>query len=270
MSIEKRQIALEKVAQLKSQAANSPVFNKISLQDFVRDLTNRVQNPDGINQSHLNVCGAATFARFWLMTDPENFVKTAFELYQTGKAAYQNVELVAHADMYTNTTNLNIIDWLVSSSLQNAGGLAGYSPVNEMGGLRGIALPTKVHEWMKALPNMEAESISRCASLDLINNTVKNGGLVAFLVNVNALDNYFTSASYRNEDTTFTQKLATMAHSVVGNHYVALNSEMTAKEDGSVRFYVWTWGTSLEVVMPQSELTTTITQTFLIRQASLA
>lgn len=270
MSLEKRQVALNKISQLKAQASDSPVFKQISLQSFTQDLNNRVQNPDGINQSHLNVCGAATFARFWLMTDPENFVQTAFDLYNTGKAQYKNVPLTAHMDMHNNATNLNTVDWLVASSLQNAGGLAGYSPVNEMGGLRGIALPTKVQEWMAALPNMTSESVSRAASIDAINNTIQSGGFVAFLVNVNALDNYFTNKSYRNEDLTFTQKIATMAHSVVGNHYVALNSEITAKEDGTLRFEVWTWGVSLEVIMPQSELAITITQTYLIRPTTLA
>ena len=265
MSIEKRQSALSTLSVLQAQTSDSTVFTKISLAEFVKDLAQRVQNPDGINQAHLNICGAATFIRFWLMTDPESYVKTAFDLYKNGKAQYKNIPLVAHVDMYANRTHLNLIDWLMASALQNAGGLVGYSPVNEMGGIRGIALPSKVQEWMAALPNMQVESVARAASVDTINSTLQQDGFVALLVNVNALDNYFTNASYRAEDKSFMDKMKTALNSVTGNHYVALNTPIAAKEDGSLRFEVWTWATSLEVVMPHTELSNCIAQTFLIR-----
>lgn len=243
---------------------NSPYFKHVGLKDFINDLKDRLQHPDYLNQSHLNVCGAATFCRFWIKADPENFVHTAHTLYQSGTAKYQNTTLTANTDMYEQTTSLNKIDWLMTASLQNAAGWLGYNPEKELGGVRGIALPGQVGKWLADLPNMSLEHKSTCPDTHTLNLAFSHNGAVAFLVNVNLLDNYFTDTTYRNTDDSFKNRMATFFNGITGNHYVALNSLITWQGD-QIRFEVWTWGTSLEVVMPIAQLSECITQVYMLR-----
>lgn len=241
----------------------SPHFKNIGLLDFVNDLKDRLKSPDGLNQSHLNVCGAATFCRFWIKADPENFVHTAHSLYQSGTAQYQNTTLTANTSMYDQSTHLNKIDWLMTASLQNAAGWLGYNPEKELGGVRGIALPAQVGKWLADLPQMTLAQQSSVPDIHTLNTVFSNKGAVAFLVNVNLLDNYFTHPAYRNNDDSFKNKMTTFLNSLTGNHYIALNSLITWQGE-QIRFEVWTWGTSLEVIMPISQLSECITQVYML------
>ncbi len=263
---EQQQRALQLVqdwAQTKAPA-QSP-FAKVSVQEFVSDLLKRLNAPDEVNQSFLNVCGAATFKRFWIKSDPEGYAKTTLELFQNGKAQYRNVPLEVHTEMRTQSCPLNVADWLVTASLQNASGYLGYNPNAELGGVRGIALPHKVRFWLENLPLHACEHISGCTSTDVLNSVFQQGGAVAWLVNINHLDDYFTNAVYRNTDEGFTQKVTAFFGGLTGNHYIALNTPITPTADGKARFEVWTWGNSLEVIIPTSELHKCVTQTYLLR-----
>jgi hypothetical protein len=269
MDSDNRQKAEAALLQISHSGQESARFAQLPLADFVEAMRNRLKDPDGVNQSHLNVCGAATFLRFWLIQDPENFVKIAFELYLNGCAKYKNVELVAHEEMYQQATHLNKIDWLVAASLQNAGGFLGYNPESEMGGVRGIALPSQVAHWLGALPRMTLEQVSTMPSIDTINQVFSKNGAVALLVNINLLDDHFTNPAYRNTENNFKDKLTSFFGSIAGNHYIALNS-VISREGDNFRFHVWTWGTSLEVLIPVDKIAAAINQFYLLRAGVIA
>lgn len=269
MNSDSQQKALADLQQISDSGKESPIFNFLPLADFVQDMRSRLKDPNGVNQSHLNVCGAATFLRFWLIQAPENFVKTVFELYIHGRAKYKNVELVANAEMYQQQTHLNKIDWLTAASLQNAGGYLGYNPDSELGGLRGIALPSQVAHWLGALPRLTLEQVSTFPNIDTINQVFSQNGAVALLVNINLLDDYFTNPSYRNAENNLKDKLVSFFGSIAGNHYIALDS-VISREGDNFRFHVWTWGISLEVLMPVDKVAACINQVYLLRGDAIA
>jgi hypothetical protein len=264
MDVEKKKKAEGLIAAFEKEAKASPIFKHITYAEILLAIKVRLNNPDGVDQANLNVCGAATFSRFWLIQDPEGYTKAVIELYMKGKTTYNGIKIEANSKMKDQNTALNEVDWLLMASLQNSGGLLGYNPEKEMGGIRGIALPSKVLEWFEKLPNTETEKYSKDLDPAVINATYKGGGAVVFLINANVFDNYFTDQRYNSPDDTFMKKVATAFNGITGNHYVALNSPITKKGD-LLRLEIWTWGTSLEVVMSPKAFKSGVVKTYLVK-----
>lgn len=264
MDEEKKKKAETLIDDFQKEGKASPVFKHITYDEILAAIKVRLNNPDGVNQKNLNVCGAATFSRFWLIQDPAGYTKAVLELYMKGKTTYNGIKIEANSKMKDQDTTLNEVDWLLMSSLQNAGGLLGYNPEKEMGGLRGIALPGKMLDWFQKLPNTETEKYSKDLDPAEINATYKGRGAVVFLINANVFDNYFTDQRYNSPDDTFMKKAATAFNGITGNHYVALNSPIT-KQGDLLQLKIWTWGTSLEVLMSPKAFKSGVVKTYLIK-----
>lgn len=250
---------------------NTPedVFLKITKAEFVQALKQRVADPKGVDQSQLNLCGAASFMVLWIERDPRGFTKAAIELFQKGKSKYKEIEIKANKAMFEKEEyephkySLQLVDWMMLSSLQNASGLLGYNPNKELGGIRGIGLPGKVLEWFKQLTGGEAKKYKKDFKPSALNKLYKEDHYILFLVNVNKLDDYFTDRRYQNPDDGFFKKLATFFNGITGNHYVVLNSPIR-KEGDDLVFDLWTWAENLEVRIPGRPFKKAIVQTFVV------
>ena len=240
-------------------------FTGISQSRFETDLLARLQYPNAWNQNELNVCGASTFGRVWLLHDTLGFVQSVMHLYYQGRVSYNGLLIEANEAMFAQTPNsyMNVVDWLIAASLQNSSGLLGYNPTMELGGLRGIALPYKVVEWFEKLPNIDLHTSSKDHDWLRMNTTLNSGGAVSWLVNINHLDDYFTDTAYRQEEQGFFGKAAAFLGSFTGNHYIGLDSRLQFEGD-HFKFKVWTWGTSLEVLIPPAELEKAITKSIFV------
>lgn len=245
------------------------VFLKISKSEFVSALKQRVADPKGVDQSQLNLCGAASFMVLWIERDPRGFTKAAIEVFQTGKSMYKDIEIKANKAMFEREEfspqkyRLQLVDWMMLSSLQNASGLLGYNPDNELGGIRGIGLPGKVLEWFEKLSGGDAKKYKKDFKPSALNKLYRQDHYILFLINVNLMDNYFTDASYKNPDDGFFAKMATFFAGLTGNHYVVLNSPIR-KEGDELVFDLWTWAKNLEVRIPGRPFKKAVVQTFVV------
>ncbi len=245
------------------------VFLEISKAEFVEALKIRVSNPKDVDQNQLNLCGAASFMVLWIERDPRGFTRAAIELFQTGKSTYKDIKIKANKSMFENDEvrsgkySLQLVDWLVLSSLQNASGLLGYNPDKEMGGVRGIGLPGKVLKWFEKLSGGEAKKYKKDFKPSELNQLYKADNYILFLVNVNLLDDYFSDTRYQDPNDSFQQKKSAFFAGVTGNHYVVLNSPIR-KEGDDLVLDLWTWGRTLEVRIPPRAFQKTVVQTFVV------
>ncbi|MGH1338891.1 MAG: hypothetical protein ACRBFS_22435 [Aureispira sp.] len=245
------------------------VFLEITKGEFVYALKQRIADPTGVDQSQLNLCGAASFMVLWIERDPRGFAKAAIELFQTGKSTYKEVKIKANKSMFGKTEfepkkyNLQLIDWMMLSSLQNASGLLGYSPTKEMGGIRGIGLPGKVLKWFEKLSGGEVKKYRKDLKPSALNKLYREDHYILFLINVNRLYDYFTEIKMNNPKSGISKKMSNFFNGITGNHYVVLNSPIR-KEGEELVFDLWTWANSLEVRIPGRIFKKTVVQTFVV------
>ena len=251
------------------EATAEDVFLEITKGEFVYALKQRIANPKGVDQSQLNLCGAASFMVLWIERDPRGFAKAAIELFQTGKSTYKDIKIKANKSMFGKSEfepqkySLQLVDWMMLSSLQNASGLLGYSPTKEMGGIRGIGLPGKVLKWFEKLSGGEVKKYRKDLKPSELNKLYKEDHYILFLVNVNRLYDYFTSIKSSSSKGKVAKKMSNFFNGITGNHYVVLNSPIR-KEDDELVLDLWTWAKSLEVRIPGRIFKKTVVQTFVV------
>lgn len=70
----------------------STAFPNVKPEDFVKNLNDRINNPDGLCQGeHSNFCGpSALMSQVFASTDPQGYVNFMLDLYQNGSATYNN------------------------------------------------------------------------------------------------------------------------------------------------------------------------------------
>lgn len=257
------------ITAFEQEETSEDVFLKITKPEFVRALKERVADPKCVDQSQLNLCGAAAFMVLWIERDPRGFTKSTIEVFQTGKSTYKDIEIKANKAMYEKAEfepkkySLQLVDWMMLSSLQNASGLLGYNPNKELGGLRGIGLPSKVLKWFEKLSGGEAKKYRKDFKPSALNKLYKEDHYILFLINVNLMDNYFTNEARQNPDNGFFAKMATFFNGITGNHYVVLNSPITKQGDDLV-FDLWTWADNVEVRIPVRPFNKAVVRTFVI------
>lgn len=245
-------------------------FKEISKTEFVAALKQRIADPKGVDQDKLNLCGPAAFCVMWIEREPQSFAQAAIDLFQTGKAEYNGVKLKANKKMFKQDEvsdkpgkyHLQLVDWLMLSSLQNEKGLLGYNPEKEWGGLRGIGLPSRVLDWFEALSGGEAKKYRRDFERSALNTMYKEDHYILFLINVDLLNDYFSEYNYPKDG--FMQKVANFFINITGNHYVVLNSSIELASDSDFMFDIWTWGRNVKVKAPEKIFNRAIVQTFVV------
>lgn len=238
---------------------SSSAFKNLDKGTLLQELRDRIDSPEDPDQDRLNLCGAATFTNVWLQRDPEGYAKAVIELYQTGKTTYNDIKIKANKKMFDQApSGTNVLDWLLLSSLQNAGGLLGYNPEKELGGLRGIALPGKMMKWFESLPDTETKKYRKDRTAAQLNVAIKAGSSVIFLVNMTAFDNYITDRKF--PDTKFDPSVV---GNLTGNHYIILASEVKMN-GGNLEFDIWTWATEYMVSIPEKAYKKAVKKTFVI------
>ena len=267
--------AQQLIAAYEAEDTPDDKFEKITKPEFVSALKRRVKDPTGVDQSQLNLCGPAAFMVMWIEREPQSFTQATIELFQKGKSKYKDIELKANKRMFKLDNQktdkkgrlqyaLQLVDWLVLSSLQNAKGLLGYSPDKEMGGIRGIGLPKRVLSWFEALSDGEAKKYRKDLAISQLNQWYASDHYIVLLVNVNKLNDYFSTTYYANPNDTKKEKLSTFFSGITGDHYVVLNSSIETNAKQELVFHIWTWAKDVGIEIPPKEFKKAVVQTFVV------
>ena len=97
---------------------------------FIKRTKELMSNPISINQGQGGTCVIAAITYLWIEQDKNGFYKTMLNLYENGKAKYNNFTIDPDDHLFnvdpTKTANLthdpskNSADWIVLSSIQDA------------------------------------------------------------------------------------------------------------------------------------------------------
>jgi hypothetical protein len=132
--------------------------------DGLRDLVN---NPNGIDQDHLNLCGPAAFVRAWARRDPLAVARLGTDLYQEGKgiigtslpvepsqrlidADYTAIRTEYDSRPGNNSFMNNASSWMVLSSLRNSENIFPRFDGTAESQVSGITTPREIEKWMRA------------------------------------------------------------------------------------------------------------------------
>lgn len=96
------------------------VFFNINPANFLNDLQNRIEHPEGINQQHAAVCGPATFLYGMALKGPLRYSMFACNLFMLGSARLGNLNIVASADVRGAAPlhGISAADWVTLASLR--------------------------------------------------------------------------------------------------------------------------------------------------------
>jgi hypothetical protein len=96
-------------------------YDNISQAELLSGLEARINDPEGVDQSSLNLCGPAAYCVLWAKHDPEGYTKAAIELYKTGSYTYNGKTITANSDVFEETPTLNMpkIDWMMLAAIRH-------------------------------------------------------------------------------------------------------------------------------------------------------
>lgn len=257
------------IDQYAKETTEEDKFDKITKEEFIQALKERIKDPKGVDQSQLNLCGAASLVVMWIEREPQTFAQAAIELFQKGKAKYKDIKLKANKRMFKldnyepGKYALQLVDWLMLSSLQNAKGPFGYSPDKEMGGIRGIGFPKRVLSWFESLGG-EAKKYRRDLAVSELNQLYREDHYIVFLINVGLMDDYYANTYPANPNDTKKEKLSTFFSGITGDHYVVLNSSIETNSSGELVFDIWTWANNVGIEIPLKKFEKAVIQTFVV------
>jgi RHS repeat-associated protein len=113
--------ANKKIEELGANLQQSEHFKNVSPEEFISQLTERINNPSGISQGEgTNFCWAAACASYVYEKNPAGVVEAMFSLYTTGTFSYDN-----GGDGFSFTPADYINDAAGSGTFNDNAGLAG-------------------------------------------------------------------------------------------------------------------------------------------------
>jgi hypothetical protein len=103
-------------------------FPQITRESLFVALSERVIDPDGVNQKTTGLCGVVVIVRLWAYEFPEEFAKFAIDLFEKGEAVMRGDNTTHTRQIRPSTTlrdaapppGLNRADWIVSASIRES------------------------------------------------------------------------------------------------------------------------------------------------------
>ncbi len=212
-------------------------FN-VTRSDIVDGLTTLVNNPNGLKQGKLNVCGPSSVLRSVLHRDPKFIVNFVTDLVEKGKANFGPRVVDPSSDLkeqeYKQAWIIDAATWVAASSLRDdENWWFDYEGTPEENA-SAITLPGEIKDWLNETglySSVEDEvnlalnkDVSHALSLD-IDDSIDN----ILLINANLLDSSADSS------------ILDFVQDAFPSHYVVLTSKVISSS-GNVSFDVWTYG----------------------------
>lgn len=151
LSVE-QQKALDEILHLREKTGPF-AFPNIAKDDVLDGLENRVRNPYEIDQDNASLCGPASFFYALAKGDPEEYVRFAWSLYETGEATLNELqvkpsEATKEYAPIPGMYQIEGVDWLVLASLRDSENRKfRYDEPSDQ--FAGITLPGEIEGWFE-------------------------------------------------------------------------------------------------------------------------
>jgi RHS repeat-associated protein len=211
--------AIEKFANMKT----TTVFDKIPKADFVKDLTNIIEDPPSIIQKSDGTCAAALLSKYAASQHPKEYVEAALSLYQTGEYKNDNLSLSATKEMKAEGANiLSPVNTIMQGAITNWGNFRlSYNPNTDGSGLRSLFYPGLIESFLHDAFGLRLEKDYHTEFFPT----------TAYLSSINYYSNFVMAVGhvgYKNK----------LAPGLIPNHYF----QIRGVKGNSITF--WSWGNS--------------------------
>jgi len=223
------------VAKFAARDASS-IWINIRRGDVARDLRTRIDSPNLVDSSLVNLCGPAAFFRNLDLDDPVSYVTAAIDLYDKTTCSIGTLNVRTNTWLWTSSApkGMTSVDWMMLASLRNSQNTAvRYESASD--GFAGITMPSGLSGWFQA---------------------------AGYTSTINETNVLFTKseAHIRRADMLYDHgykvclficakmlKAATHANrSFTPDHWVVLDSPITL-QSGNISCRVFSWGDSMPV-----------------------
>ena len=238
--------ALMEVDAFKAETVTSK-YDNISQTELISDLTARINDPEKIDQTSLNLCGPAAYCVLWAKHDPEGYAKAALELYKKGSYTYNGKTITANPETFDQTpiSGMSKVDWMMLAAIRHSeNAFYDYDPKND----RGKAAFTTHWEMTAWISNIVGIGENRDSSptIESVNSAINSGKTVVLLVDWGQISKDI--AKKGKEGSKKSGKPDSLINSWTGNHYIIMTKAITINGD-EITFEIWTWASRRSITL---------------------
>ncbi len=230
------------------------VFDKISKQDLLDDLFNKIHNPVLIDQGSSNLCGPNAFVSALALRDPEAYVLAVIDLYTEGKAHVGGMWISPHPESYKQeiTEGLSPADYILLSAIRKSNNTIlslWYNPHTDYG-YQAFTTPAELKMWLESIDNDTVKRYeSKNITFDELTRRYNNGATIIFLIHKER----------------FMDNESSLLDSPVGNHYVTLASAVhQSGESNNYFLQIWSWGTTYPINTNKDHFQASVHEIFIL------
>ncbi len=216
------------------------VYDDVSKQALIAGLTERINNPEAVDQDSLNLCGPAAYAVMWAKHDPEGYTKAVLDLYQKGQYTYNGKKIKANKDTFEQevTSGMNAVDWVLLPAIRHSENtFLDYDPERDRGA-SAFTTPWEVAAWVGNIVGVDQNKDSS-PTIEKVNAAIDNNQTVLVLVDWGQLSKNLSKKGAKQES-----KPESWINAMTGNHYVIIKDKIIDMPDDQIQIKVWTWGDS--------------------------
>ncbi|MGH1335247.1 MAG: hypothetical protein ACRBFS_03900 [Aureispira sp.] len=246
--------------------ATASVYDKVTQADFVKDLKERVNDPEKVDQDSLNLCGPAAYCVLWAKHDPEGYAKAAIELYKKGSYTYNGKTITANEDVYEQTppSGMSPVDWMMLAAIRhNENAIFDYNPKTD----KGHAAFTTHWELTAWLSNIVGVSEYRDGSPTVakINTAFNANKTVVLLVDWGQISKNNNKKGKGGSKKS--GKPDSYINSVTGNHYIIMASPIVTNGE-QLEFTIWTWAQHRNIVLDKVHFEVAVKDSFTVNDTN--
>lgn len=206
-------------------------FPRITRDQVLSGLRERVADPDTINQGDASLCGPASFLYCLLHDNAERYVRYVIDMYRGGSARIGTLDVRPSADC-RNATPRGIapVDWVALASLRDSENtFMDYQDSSNQ--LSGITMPGTLASWFRAAGYRNVRNDTNVFftkgkdDLTVATSLLRQCRRICLFINADMVDNPGGGGGF------FT----------IPNHWVVM-TESSGISGGNVRISIWTWG----------------------------
>ena len=140
--------ALQKVADFEKRSGGTDWLT-ITKDDLIRGLRDRINNPDGIDTTSVNLCGPGAFFRWLAIDDPVMYANAVISLWEKNEALIGSRKFKAPYSLrIANPGSTEAVDWVPLASLRDdENTLLSFDSAE--GTLSGLTMPMGMEKWFR-------------------------------------------------------------------------------------------------------------------------
>ena len=224
--------AFELIEKFSNEKSTAAAFPKISRQEIVEGLKQRIDSPHLINQGTSSLCGPSAILYNLAKDRPKQYVQFATDLFNTGRGIIGTLKIKAGNDLKAYKPpqgEIHAVDWMTAASIRDSENwFFDYQSVKDE--FAGITMPNAIENWFKKVGYTDVKNVTNVwfikseKTAKEASDLFAKGYRVCLFISANMLD--------ANSQTD---------KSLTPDHWVVLTSTMQLQAN-KVSFSVFTWG----------------------------